>query len=122
MSTWTWTFIKQEYLSKKQIESLIKDAIEHTGGIYYDNYKKHGWDYELKDWLRQHKEKYDYFVNKCGVPESEMTEEYLTKELKKKIELCDKKINYYQMVLDGKITFREMLENTTENSKNKWWA
>ena len=118
MSTWTWTFIKTEYLSKDQIKSLMEDAIRHTGGIYYDNYKKHGWDYELKDWLGQHKENYDYFVNKCGVPPEEMTEEYLTKELKEKIEVCDKKVRYYNNVLEGNMTFREMLENTKEgNSK-----
>ena len=119
MSTWTWTFIKPEYLSKAQIKSLMEDAIKNTGGIYYDNYKKHGWDYELKDWLDQHKENYDYFVNECGVPESEMTEEYLTKELKEKIEVCDKKVRYYNNVLEGNMTFREMLENTKEgNHKN----
>ena len=116
MSTWTWTFIKPEYLSKDQIKSLMEDAIKNTGGIYYSNYKEHGWNYELKDWLDQHKENYDYFVNECGVPAEEMTEEYLTKELKEKIEFCDKKINYYQKVLDGKITFREMLENTKEGN------
>lgn len=114
MSTWTWTFIKPENLSKKQIEKLLKDAINNTGGVYYNNFKKYGWDYELKDWLDQHKEEYDYFVNVCGVSPEEMTEEYLTKELKKKIETCDKKINYYQMVLEGNMTFREMLENTKE--------
>ena len=119
MSTWTCTFIKPEYLSKGQIKSLMEDAIKNTGGIYYDNYKKHGWDYELKDWLYQHKENYDYFVNECGGPESEMTEEYLTKELKEKIEVCDKKVRYYNNVLEGNMTFREMLENTKEgNHKN----
>jgi hypothetical protein len=114
MSTWTWTFIKPEYLSKDQIKSLLEDAIKHTGGVYYDNYRKHGWDYELKDWLNFHKEEYDYFVNECGVSPEKMTEEYLTKDLKKRIETCDKNVNYYQMVLDGKMTFREMLENTKE--------
>ena len=38
MSTWTWTFIKPECLSKKQIQNLLKHAIDHTGGIYYKNY------------------------------------------------------------------------------------
>lgn len=117
MSTWTWTFIKPEYLSKKQIKSLLEDAINNCGGIYYDNYRKHGWDYELKDWLDMHKEEYDYFVNECGVPESEMTEEYLTKELKEKIEICETHIKYYNMILEGKMTFREMLEKTKENSR-----
>ena len=116
MSTWTWTFIKPEHLSKKQIENLLEYAIKHTGGIYYKNYKEHGWDYELKHWLDMHKEEYDYFVNECGVPKEEMTEEYLTKELKENIETCDKKVKYYQMVLDGKMTFREMLENTKEDT------
>ena len=114
MSTWTWTFVKPEYLSKKQIKSLLEDAIKHSGGIYYDNYKKYGWDYELKDWLNMHKENYNYFVNECDVSPEKMTEEYLTKDLKEKIDICEKKIKYYQMVLDGKITFREMLENTKE--------
>lgn len=116
MSTWTWTFIKPDCLSKKQIKNLLEDAIKHIGGIYYKNYKEHGWDYALKDWLEQHKEEYDYFVNKWGVSESKMTEEYLTKELKEKIKTCDKKIKYYQMVLDGKMTFGEMLENTKEGN------
>jgi hypothetical protein len=114
MSTWTWTFIKPEYLSKDQIKSLLDDKIQHTGGIYYDNYRKHGWDYELKDWLNFHKEEYDYYVNECGVSPEKMTEEYLTKELKERIETCEKKVKYYNMVLEGKITFREMLENTKE--------
>jgi len=116
MSTWTWTFIKPEYLSKDQIKSLLEDAIKHTGGIYYDNYKKHGWDYELKDWLKQHKENYDYFVNECDVPPEEMTEEYLTKELRQRIAVCDKKVGYYNKVLEGNMTFREMLENTKEGN------
>jgi hypothetical protein len=114
MSTWTWTFIKPEYLSKEQIESLLTDAIKHTGGIYYSNYKEYGWDYALKDWLKQHKENYDYFVNECGVPKEKMTEEYLTKELKNRIDVCERNIKYYNMVLEGKMTFREMLENTKE--------
>lgn len=116
MSTWTWTFIKPEHLSKKQIKNLLEDAIKHTGGIYYQNYKEHGWDYELKDWLDMHKEDYDYFVNECGVPPEKMTEEYLTKELKERIDKCEKNINYYNMVLNSKMTFREMLENTKEGN------
>lgn len=114
MSTWTWTFVKPEYLSKDQIKSLLEDAIKHTGGVYYDNYRKHGWDYELKDWLDMHKEEYDYFVNECGVSPEKMTEEYLTKELKERIDICERNIKYYNMVLDDKMTFREMLENTKE--------
>ena len=114
MSTWTWTFIKPEYLSKDQIKSLLEEAIKHTGGVYYDNYRKHGWDYELQDWLEFHKEEYDYFVNECGVPPEKMTEEYLTKDLKKRIEICDRNVEYYNKVLEGNITFREMLENTKE--------
>jgi len=116
MSTWTWTFIKPECLSKKQIQNLLKYAIDHTGGFYYKNYKEYGWDYELKDWLDQHKEEYDYYVNECGVSPEKMTEEFLTKELKERIETCDKKIKYYQMVLNGKMSFREMLENTKEGN------
>ena len=114
MSTWTWTFVKPEYLSKDQIKSLLEDAIKHTGGVYYDNYRKHGWDYGLKDWLKFHKEEYDYFVNECGVPPEKMTEEYLTKKLKEKIEICNRNVEYYNKVLEGNMTFREMLENTKE--------
>lgn len=116
MSTWTWTFVKPECLSKKQIESLLNNAIKNCGGVYYSNYKKYGWDYELKDWLDMHHEDYDYFVNECGVPPEKMTEEFLTKELKERIETCDKKVKYYQMVLNGDMTFREMLENTKEGN------
>ena len=114
MSTWTWTFVKPEYLSKDQIKSLLEDKIQHTGGIYYDEYRKYGWEYELKKWLEFHKKEYDYFVNECGVSPEKMTDEYLTKELKERIETCEKKVKYYNMVLEGKITFREMLENTKE--------
>ncbi len=116
MSTWTWTFIKPEYLSKQQLESILNYAIKNCGGIYYKNYKENGWEYELKDWLNMHKKDYDYFVNECGVSPEKMTEEYLTKDLKEKIDICEKKIEYYQMVLDGKMTFREMLENTKEGN------
>lgn len=114
MSTWTWTFIKPEHLSKEQIENLLDNAIKRCGGIYYENYRKCGWDYALKDWLNIHKKSYDYYVNKLGVPETQMTEKYLTKDLKKRIENCKKKIRYYQIVLEGNMTFREMLENTKE--------
>ena len=60
------------------------------------------------------KEKYDYFVNECGVSPEKMTDEYLTEELKERIETCEKKVKYYNMVLEGNMTFREMLENTKE--------
>ena len=116
MSTWTWTFIKPEYLSKDQIKFLLEDAIQHTGGVYYDNYKKYGWEYELNKWLKFHKEKYDYFVNECGVSPEKMTDKYLTKELKERIETCEKKVKYYNMVLEGNMTFREMLNNTKEGN------
>ena len=86
MSTWTWTFIKPEYLSKKQIENLLKDAIDNCGGVYYRNYREHGWDYELKDWLDMHKKNYKYFVKTCGVPKKQMTDEYLTEDLKRRID------------------------------------
>ena len=117
MSTWTWTFIKPEYLSKDQIKSLLDDKIRHTGGVYYDNYRKHGWDYELKDWLKSHKEEYDYFVNECGVPEENMTDEFLTNELKERIDACENKIKCYNKVLNDEMTFSEMLENTKETLK-----
>ena len=115
MSTWTWTYIKPEYLSRKQIESLITDAIEHTGGIYYKNYKERGWNYTLKDWLKQHKENYDYLVNTCGVSPEEITEEYLTYELRRRINDCEYKIECYVKILNNEMTFKEMLENTKEN-------
>lgn len=116
MSTWTWTFIKPDHLSKKQIKNLLEHAIKYTGGIYYDNYKKHGWDYELKDWLDQHHENYDYFVNECGVPEEKMTNEFLTNELKERINVCENKIKCYNKVLNDEMTFSEMLENTKEGN------
>ena len=124
MSTWTWTFIKPEHLSKKQIESLLNVAIKYCGGVYYDNYKKYGWDYALKHWLDMHKKNYNYYVNECGVSEDQMTEEYITEDLKKRIEECEKKISYYQMVLDGKMSFREMLENTKkeDNKSNAGYS
>ena len=118
MSTWTWTFIKPEKLSKKQIKNLLEDAIKHVGGVYYNNYKKYGWDYELKDWLEFHKEEYDYFVNECDVSPEHMTEEYLTQELKDRIKICEEKEKYYQLVLDGKMKFREMLEKTNQVEKH----
>ena len=117
MSTWTWTFIKPDHLSKKQIKNLLEHAIKYTGGIYYENYKKHGWDYELKDWLDQHHENYDYFVNECGVPEENMTDEFLTNELKERINVCENKIKCYNKVLNDEMTFSEMLENTKETLK-----
>lgn len=118
MSTWTWTFIKPEFLTQEQKTQLLKYAIDTVGGIYYRNYKTKGWDYELKDWLKQHKEDYDYFVNECKVPTSHMTTEYLTKELRERIDMCIEREKLYKQCLDDRITFREMLVRTKQNDED----
>lgn len=118
MSTWTWTFVKPECLTKKQKDYLLKRAIDTVGGIYYKNYKEKGWNYELKDWLKSHKEDYDYFVNICKVPASHMTTEYLTKELRERINICIEREKYYEQCLNDEITFREMLIKTKQNDEN----
>lgn len=118
MSTWTWTFVKPECLTKKQKDNLLKLAIDNVGGIYYRNYKEKGWNYELKDWLKSHKEDYDYFVNVCEKPASHMTTEYLTKELREKIDICIEREKCYEQCLNNEITFREMLTKTKQNDEN----
>ena len=118
MSTWTWTFVKPEFLTKKQKINLLKHAIDTVGGIYYKNYKEKGWNYELRDWLKSHKEDYDYFVNICKVPASHMTIEYLTKELRERINICIEREKYYEQCLNNEITFREMLTKTKQNDEN----
>ena len=116
MSTWTWTFIKPECLSKKQIKDLLEHAIQYPP-TYFSNYKKHGWDYELTDWLEIHHEDYDYFINECGVSKENMTDEFLTNELKERIDTYENKFNCYIKVLNVEMTFSEMLEKTKDTLK-----
>lgn len=118
MGTWTWTFVKPECLTKEQKDNLLKYAIDTVGGIYYKNYKKKGWNYELKDWLKSHKEDYDYFVNICEKPASHMTTEYLTKELRERINICIEREKCYKQCLNDEITFREMLIKTKQNDED----
>ena len=47
-----------------------------------------------------------------------MTPEYLTKDLKEKIDICREKEKYYRRCLAGNISFREMLWEVRKIEKN----
>lgn len=118
MSTRTWTFIKPEYLTREQKTKLLERALDNVGGVYYGNYRKKGWDYALSEWLQHHQINYDYYVKMFGMPESHMTTEYLTKDLREKIDICREKEEYYRRCLSGNMSFREMLGEIRKIEKN----
>ena len=108
MSTYTWTFIKIDALTKQQIERCINHAKDSANsGTYSLPYDK-----ALKTWLDLHHRNYDYFVETCGIPKNQMTDEYLTKKLKKRIKFNKLKLEYYDKVLNGEMDFKDMLRKT----------
>ena len=116
MGAYTWTFVRIDKLNKEQVKLCIENAIQKRMHTTYGEYSKLTEKEHIPKWLKMHKNNYDYFVNECDVPPEEMTEEYLTEELRQRIDVCDKKVEYYNKVLEGNMTFREMLENTKEGN------
>ena len=119
MSTWTWTYVRIDKLTAKQIKSTIEHAKDLLSGTTYANYSKMSWDEAIQKWLDFHKEHYDYFVNECDVPKEKMTDEYLTEDLKNKMELYHKKVKCYDMCINGKMSFEDMLKETNQLGKRR---
>jgi hypothetical protein len=112
MGAYTWTYIRIDKLNKKQIESCINHAKWLTEGNVYEEYFKINWEKALEKWLNSHKKLYDYYVNECGVPKEKMTDEYLAKDLKRKMRLHKLKLKCYDKCLNGEMTVEEMLRKT----------
>jgi hypothetical protein len=121
MGAYTETYIRIDKLSPEQREEIAKNALWHVEhhAVYYINYKEKGWDYALEDWLEMHKENYEYFVRECDVDPDKMTEEYLKRDLRKRIRKCKKIEKDIREVIDGKKTLEEFI---TDNHLCKRWG
>ena len=114
MSTWTWTFVRIDKLTKEQTEWCLKHVKWITSSQTYARYSKMKWEDALKDWIDMHNEDYDYFVNECGVDPKKMTPEYLEKELKQKLKKFEFRQKCYDACLEGKMTLEEVLVKTNQ--------
>ncbi|MBR6907091.1 hypothetical protein IKN40_00925 [bacterium] len=112
MGAYTWTHVRIDKLSKEQIEQCINHAKWLIKGTTYNKYIKISWDKALKDWIDFHNKEHDYLVNECGLTEEKLTEEYLAKELKKKLAEYKLKLKCYDMCISGEMTIEEMLRKT----------
>lgn len=110
MGAYTDTYIKISKVDRNTINRLIDDAIKGMMYTSYGDAIREGWEEGLKNWLKLHKENYDYFVDECGVDPSHMTEEYLTQEYSRKVNNLQDKINDLALVKEGKIDFLECLK------------
>lgn len=110
MGAYTDTYIKIDKVDKETINSLIKHAINGLKLTTYGKALTNGWNQGLNHWLQFHKEEYDYFVNECGIDPSKMTDEYLTKEYRKKVNETKQKIDNLNLVLEGKLDLIECLK------------
>lgn len=110
MSAWTNTWVKAKVLPKKIVYYICDDSIHNISCIWYMN-KTRSFESILKEWLRMHKEEYDYFVKDCGVPEEHMTKEYLTQDLKNHIEYGNKQLEGLTKVKQGEITLEDYIRD-----------
>jgi hypothetical protein len=111
MSAWTWTFIRIDKISNEEARKCVKHAKWLMQNTTYGRYIEKPFDEALEDWLGMHKKHYDYYVNECGVPKEQMTDNYLTKELKKKLKKHKQKLVAYEAFLNGDISFEKMLRD-----------
>lgn len=116
MGAYTWTFIRIDKLNKEQIKLCIENAIQKHMNTTYGKYSKLTEEEYIPKWLKMHKDNYDYFVNECGVSPDKMTDEYLTKEIKNRMKKWFYAQRCYQMVLDDKMKFVDMLRKTHQLS------
>lgn len=112
MGAYTWTFIRIDKVNKEQTKSLVEDALQSGQHTTYGEYSRMKEEEYIPKWIAFHKDEYDYFVNECGVDPSKMTNEYLTKEIKNKMKKWYYSRKCYQKVLDGEMSFEDMLIKT----------
>ena len=116
MGAYTWTYVKIDKLTPQMVETCVSHAKQTAEGSTYGRYSKKTWDSALKDWLNLHKKNYDYFVNECGVNPKKMTDEYLTRQLKRKMKDYKLKIECYDKCLVGEMSIEEVLRKTHQLS------
>lgn len=111
MSAWTWTFIRIDKISNEEARKCVKYAKWSMQNTTYGRYIEKPFEEALEDWLVIHKKHYDYYVNECGVPKEQMTDNYLTKKLKEKLKKHKQKLVAYEAFLNGDISFEKMLRD-----------
>ena len=115
MGAYTWTFIRIDKLNKDQIKSCVEHAIWlNSGGNTYAQYSKMTEEEYISKWLELHKKHYDYFVKECDVDPNELTDEYLTQEIKEKMKQWFYNQECYKKVLEGTMDFIDMLYKTNK--------
>ena len=112
MGAYTDTYIKISKIDKETIKRIVEHALWSIKWTTYGQVLENGWEKGLADWLKMHEEEYDYFVKECGVDPSKMTKEYLTKELRKKVNETKSKVDNLNLVLEGKMDLFEGLKKS----------
>ena len=112
MSTWTWTFVRVDKLTKQQTEWCLNHVKWLTSGQTYAEYIKLPFKEALKKWIEMHKKNYDYFVNECDVNPEKLTDKALEKELKNKLKEFKERQELYDKCLAGELTLEEVLRKT----------
>ena len=114
MSTWTWTFVRIDKLTKEQTEWCVKHVKWITSGQSYAEYSKMPFKEALKGWIKMHTENRDYLINDCGIDPSKLTPKYLEKELKQKLKKFEFRQKCYDACLNGEMTLEEVLVKTNQ--------
>lgn len=112
MGAYTWTFVRIDKVTKEQAKSLIEDALQSGQHTTYGEYSKLTEEEYIPKWIKMHKKHYDYFVNECGVSPEKLTDEALIKEIKNKMKKWHYTRKCYQKVLNGDMTFEDMIKKT----------
>lgn len=107
MSAWTWTYVKADKLPKDITDIIVDKTIKRMEDIWY--YKK-GFNKAIKLWLEHHERNRDYYINQCGVPEEQLTKEYLAEELQSKVNEISNYISDLKQVKENKLTLGECLK------------
>lgn len=120
MSAWTWTFVRVDKLTPEQVKSCVNYAIQSNTHNTYGTYSKMTEEQYVKAWIKFHNDYYDDFVYECKVDPSEMTDEYLTKDIKNKMKQWHYRQECYQKCLDGTMSIEEMLQKTHQLESNSF--
>ena len=112
MGAYTWTYIRIDKLNYTQTKRCIEQAIESSRNTTFGHYSKLTEEEYIPKWIKMHKDEYDYFVNNCGVPPEQITDEYLTKQIKSYMKQWRYTQRCYQKVLNGEMRFDEMCRKT----------